>query len=146
MTATEATEAMVPKFGLNQFFSAWDARIDRWSTLNRIARALAARPAQNGDELRQQAIAVLEELHPIEELNAYPGPHLIALVQARLANGDWVGLARIVQRISSALLSNSYRDNREAWIIEDEGESHLPDFLPPSLVQININNTRSDMC
>lgn len=127
-----ATEAMAPKFGLNQFFSAWDARIDRWRTLNRITRNLAARGAQNGNELRQEAIAVLEELHPIEELNAYPGPHLIAQVQERLANGDWVGLERIVQRISSALLSNSYRDNREAWIIEDEGESHLPDFLPPS--------------
>ncbi|MGO4814444.1 hypothetical protein AB4156_33555 [Cupriavidus sp. 2MCAB6] len=101
-----ATEAMVPKFGINQFFSARDARIDRWRTLNRITRTLAARPAHNG---------------------------------------DWVGLARIVQRISSALLSNSYRDNREAWIIEDEGESHRPDFLPPSLVQINSNNTRSDM-
>ncbi|MGT2457879.1 decarboxylase [Cupriavidus basilensis] len=128
-----ATEATAPKFGLNQFFSAWDARIDRWRTLNRITRTLAARPAQNGDELRQQAIAVLEELHPIEELNAYPGPHLIAQVQERLASGDRVGLERIVQRISSALLSNSYRDNREAWIIEDEGESHLPDFLPPSI-------------
>ena len=127
-----ATEAMAPKFELDPFFPAWAGRIDRWRILNRIARALAARRAHNEGKLRQQASAAPEAPHPIAKLNAYPGPHWIAQVQERLANGGWVGLDRLVQRISSALPSNSYRDDRQAWIVEDEGESHLPDSLPPS--------------
>ncbi|WP_427309551.1 decarboxylase [Cupriavidus sp. H39] len=127
------TEATTPKFELNQFFSAWDARVDRWRVLNRIARNLAAEGASNADDMRRQARAVLDEVHPIEELNAYPGLHLFAQVQERLSEGDWVGLERIVQRISGALLSNSYRDDREAWVADDDGESRLPDLLPPSI-------------
>lgn len=82
-----ATEAVAPISGLNQFFWAWEARIDRWRILNRIARTLATQRAQDVEELRQQASTVLAELHPLEELHAYPGPHLIAQVQERLKKG-----------------------------------------------------------
>ncbi|MGE5666982.1 MAG: decarboxylase [Betaproteobacteria bacterium] len=69
----------------------------------------------------------------MEDLNGYPGPHLMAQVHERLSTGDWTGLARLVQRISIALLSNSYREDREAWTTDDETEAHLPDILPPSV-------------
>ena len=39
--------------GIRAFFSASEARIDRWRTLNRIARALAA--AGPGEDLRAHA-------------------------------------------------------------------------------------------
>ncbi|MFL6718347.1 MAG: decarboxylase [Burkholderiaceae bacterium] len=130
---TRATESMLPTYGLNQFFSASEARVDRWRILNRIARTLATGPEQDVGTLRQQAVAVLEELQPLEELNAYPGPYLLQQVHERLAGGDWTGLSRLVRTLSGALLSNSYRDDREAWSTEDEGEHHMPDFLPPSI-------------
>ncbi|MGH8758685.1 MAG: decarboxylase, partial [Burkholderiales bacterium] len=80
-----------------------------------------------------EATSVLEELTPLEELNGYPGPHLMAQVHERLQTGDWTGLARLVLRISSALLSNSYRDDVQAWSADEEGDTRLPEVLPPSI-------------
>ncbi len=118
---------------LNQFFSAAEARVDRWRMLNRIARALTTASSPLVDRLRGEATAVLAELAPIEDLSGYPGPHLMSQVQERLQTADWTGLARLVQRISMALLSNSYREDQEAWTADDETEAHLPDILPPSV-------------
>jgi arginine decarboxylase len=117
---------------LREFFSASEARIDRWRTLNRVAKALAAGTRGTvgaGDDPH----ALLAELAPLEELCGYPGPRLMALVQDRLRTGDWTGFARLVQRISSALLSNSYRDEPDAWSPDEDGDTRLPDVLPPSV-------------
>ncbi|MGH8710016.1 MAG: decarboxylase [Burkholderiales bacterium] len=121
------------QLSLSEFFSASEARIDRWRTLNRIAKALASRDSKQLDTLRREATSVLEELTPLEELNGYPGPHLMAQVHERLQTGDWTGLARLVLRISSALLSNSYRDDVQAWSADEEGDTRLPEVLPPSI-------------
>jgi arginine decarboxylase len=118
---------------LNRFFAASEGRIDRWRTMNRIVKSLAVESGETLEQLRAEAAHLLEELVPLEEFNAYPGPHLMSQVYARLQTSDWTGLMRLVGRISGALLSNSYRDDAEAWQAEDEGEAHLPDFLPPSL-------------
>ncbi|CAG9187476.1 aminotransferase class I/II-fold pyridoxal phosphate-dependent enzyme [Cupriavidus pinatubonensis] len=129
----DTTTRLVPDTGLNQFFSASEARIDRWRILNRIARRLVAQPKGSTADLRQQAVDVLDELRPLEDFNAYPGPRLMAKVDERIAEEDWVGLHRLVQRISAALMCNSYRDEKEAWSLDEEGEAHLPDILPPSI-------------
>src|SRR5262249_30347775 len=71
------------------------------------------------------------ELAPLEELCAYPGPRLMTQVNERLQTGDFTGFARLVLRIGNALLSNSYREETEAWSLDhDGGESRLPDILP----------------
>jgi len=120
--------------GLNHFFSASEARVDRWRALHRTTRALAAAGANATEKLRGEVRAVLEELEPLEELNAYPGPHLMALVKERLQSGDHTALARLVQKISGALLSNSYRDDVAAWKEEEEGDGSMADaILPPTL-------------
>ncbi|MGE5669234.1 MAG: hypothetical protein ACM338_13660, partial [Betaproteobacteria bacterium] len=135
MSKSQQTETRPPEAvqSLTQFFSASEARVDRWRTLNRLARALAAAATPQVEHLRADATAALAELAPIEDLNGYPGPHLMAQVHERLSTGDWTGLARLVQRISIALLSNSYREDKEAWTTDDETEAHLPDILPPSV-------------
>jgi arginine decarboxylase len=122
-----------PSLTLNQFFSASEARNDRWRTLNRVARALAAPGSQGADGLRAEFVSVLGELMPLEDFNGYPGPHLMGIVQERLKTGDWTGLARLVQRIGGALLSNSYRDDVAAWSADEESEAQLPDILPPAV-------------
>lgn len=116
--------------GVNQVLSASEHRVDQWRDLHRIAKAL--RPGSSLG-LIEQAKAILADLAPIEDLNAYPGPVLMTQVRERLHTGDATGFARLVQRISGALLSNSYRDDAEAWSAEDESEAHMPDFLPPSV-------------
>ena len=126
-------QAAAPAPTLSHFFSASEARIDRWRMLNRVAKALAAADTKTVDRLRDEANAVLAELVPLEELNGYPGPHLMAEIHERLQTADWTGLARLVQRVSGALMSNSYRDDIEAWKAEEEGEARMPDFLPPSV-------------
>jgi arginine decarboxylase len=118
---------------IRDFFSAAEARIDRWRTLNRIARTLAGTGVRPGAGSRTDPRELLAELAPLEELCGYPGPRLMAQVHERLQTGDWTGFARLVQRISNALLSNSYRDDQELWKADEEGEGRLPDILPPSV-------------
>jgi arginine decarboxylase len=63
-----------PAQGLNEFFAATEARIDRWRSLHRITRALATADDAARETLRGQAKAALAELAPLEDLNGYPGP------------------------------------------------------------------------
>src|SRR5258706_14442397 len=55
-------------------------------------------------------------------------------MRERLQTGDYQGVARLAQRISISLLSNSYRDEAEAWRSDDD-EAHTPDALPPGIAQ-----------
>jgi arginine decarboxylase len=118
---------------LRDFFSAAEARIDRWRTLNRVAKALAGGGVSPAGGQAESPKALLTELQPLEDLCGYPGPRLMTQVHERLQTGDWTGFARLVQRISGALLSNSYRDDHAAWKADEEGEIHAPDILPPSI-------------
>jgi arginine decarboxylase len=119
-----------PSAGVGTFFSASESREERWRELHRAAKALAA----GGQADKQQAVSLLEQLGPLEELCGYPGPRLMAQVSERLKDGDGAGLARLTQRISISLLSNSYRDDAEAWKSdEEEDDPHLPKILPPSI-------------
>ena len=116
---------------LADFFSASEARTDRWRSLHRVARGLAAgKPAE---KLRGEAEALLAELGPLEEYQGYPGPRLMTLLRGREQSGDWIGFARLVQRLSSALLADSYQEDAKAWRDDEEGETYLPDALPPAL-------------
>jgi arginine decarboxylase len=118
---------------VRDFFYAAEARIDRWRTLNRVAKALAGSGQRPGGAPAEDPKALLAELQPLEDLCGYPGPRLLAQVHERFQTGDWTGFARLVQRISGALLANSYRDDQEPWRADEEGEARLPDILPPSI-------------
>src|SRR4029077_15497673 len=107
--------------------------VDRWRTLNRVARALTATGPGSAGTLRLDPKELLAELAPLEGVCAHPGPRLMGLVHERLQTGDRTGFARLVQRISNALLSNSYRDDVEPWKAEEEGDGRVPDVLPPSM-------------
>src|SRR5262245_42350392 len=118
---------------LRDFFSAAEARIDRWRTLNRVAKTLASASARPAGGAGEDPKALLTELAPLEELCGYPGPRLMGQVRERLQTGDKTGFARLVQRISGALLAGSYRDDLEPWKAEEESETRAPDILPPSI-------------
>ncbi len=118
---------------LANFFTASWARQDRWRALHRVGKSLAGAAWREVEGLRQQAEALLTELEPLETFCGYPGPGLMVQVRERLQRGDWTGFARLTQRISAALLSNSYRDETEAWKADEDTEAKLPDILPPAL-------------
>jgi len=111
---------------LTEYFSLSQARVDRWRAVHRLARKLAA-GSQLTDSLRAQAAEELAALTPIEDLCAYPGPRLLGTLKERLQTGDWAAFARLAQRISISLLSNSYRDDADAWNSEEENEPHAPE-------------------
>ena len=119
--------------GVAGLFSASHVRTDRWRTLHRLARELTTADKEQVAGLRKQAQDELAAMGPLEEFNAYPGPRLMAQVRDSLQAGDFTGLVRVVQRISASLLSNSYRDDPEAWTADDDGEAHTPDVLPPGI-------------
>src|SRR4030095_17100189 len=88
--------------GLNQFFAASEARVDRWRTRNRVARALMGTGPGSAGSLRLDPKELLAELAPLEEFCAYPGPGLMGRVNERLQTGDRTGFARLVPRMRNA--------------------------------------------
>ena len=69
--ATPSSDRII---GVNEFFAASEARVDRWRTLNRVAKALAAGGARPAGGHGPDPKALLAELQPLEDLCGYPGP------------------------------------------------------------------------
>ncbi len=96
---------------LKDFFSATEARLDRWQRLNSAAKAQS--PVE----------PLLNELEPLECCWAYPGPALFAEL-VRLARAyDHAALSRLTERISRALLRGSYRHDPAVWQADDADDS-----------------------
>ena len=121
MAIQQKSAASARELGLSEFFAASEARVDRWRSLHRLANALAGSNPPQTDSLRTETADLLSAMAPIEDLCGFPGPRLMVQVHDRIRTGDWTGLLRLVQRISAALLANSYRDDPQAWKQEDEG-------------------------
>src|SRR5688572_941779 len=106
------------------FIAVSEERVELWRELHRAVKG----------KRQADVAAQLARIDPMEELCGYPGSRLMALLHERLKQNDWAALARLVQRISMSLLSNSYRDDPEAWKSdEEEDEAHVPKVLPPSI-------------
>ena len=110
---------------LDHFFSAVAARLDLWRDLSRAAQAWAANPASRGDAGLQAACnEALTALLPMEAFQAYPGGRILNAIKERVAGGDAMGAARLVQRVSSALMSRSYRSDAGEFEAEDDAPAH----------------------
>jgi arginine decarboxylase len=120
---------------LKDFFSAAEARTDRWRQMHAAARAWEAAVAQGklDDRLPAEARRLLADIAPLEGYWAYPGPRLMALVGDALDGGNAAVFARLTQRISASLLSGTYRHDSVAWDPLDDAEARLGDVLPPDL-------------
>ncbi|OWT75536.1 MULTISPECIES: decarboxylase [unclassified Achromobacter] len=122
---------------LDHLFSNSAARMDRWRDLNAKAQAWAAETRSGG---RQRGSApmleALEGVRPMEAYFAYPGALLLRLLDERIADGDARGAARLVLRISNALLSGSYRYEEGVWEESDDADADVPDRMPPGLGEV----------
>src|SRR5688572_26430274 len=125
-----------PAPGIDHFCSAVAARLDLWRDLNRAAQAWASSPASRSDATLQAACGnALSAVLPMEDFQAYPGPRLTNALRERQAKGDAIGVARLAQRVSSALMTRSYRSDPAEWESEDdagEAERLMPTALGES--------------
>jgi len=79
-------------------------------------RATSSRQTERSNE--QLSRNCFQELRQWEDYFAYPGHSLLKSLDERIASGDAAGTARLVQSMSAALLTHSYRTNAGDW----EGE------------------------
>ncbi|QJR14322.1 aminotransferase class I/II-fold pyridoxal phosphate-dependent enzyme [Usitatibacter palustris] len=120
-----------PATRIDHFFSGAEARLDRWRELHRATQVWAAKARTGSDANARSAVSTaLSELVSFEDFQAFPGHRLLAALKDRIKGGDAMGAARLVQRISSALMSRSYRSDSGEWEPEDEssggGERQMP--------------------
>ena len=118
---------------LKDFFSAAEARSDRWCEMNALGRAweIAVAQGQSSEKLHSEAAQLLGEVSPIESYWAYPGPRLMSTLRETLDEANAGVFARLVQKISNALLTGSYRHDSGAWDPLQESEARPIDILPP---------------
>ncbi|MBK6008520.1 aminotransferase class I/II-fold pyridoxal phosphate-dependent enzyme [Ramlibacter ginsenosidimutans] len=130
--AKDKAAAKPSELSLADFFSATDARRDRWSQLAACADAWGAGRGSS-DKLATEIVTLLDELEPLEQYWAFPGPALMRTVRELVSGGDAQGLATALNRIKSSIFSGSYRRDPSAWNIDEEAESNFADRLPPGL-------------
>ena len=111
-----STAAGAPSIRVDQFFTAAEARFDRWRRLLDAARAWEAGKEKDS----QSTLAAFQELRQWEDYFAYPGPILMRNLEDGISSGDPRRTARLAQIINVALLSHSYRSNAADWEGEEQ--------------------------
>ena len=122
---------------LTNFFSASEARTDRWRQLNAAGRAWEAAVAQGKPDkkLHAEAAQLFAEIGPLESFWAYPGSRLMATVGEAIEQRNVGVLTRLVQKISNMLLTGAFRYDLAAWDPLQESEGNAADLLPPDAQQ-----------
>ena len=128
ITDTTVPASAIP---LTDFFSAMEARFDRWRQISAVVRAWqGAGQSEKADALFEEALGRFGEIAVLEAFYAYPGPRLMAAIEEALAERNAGACLRLVQRVSSALLNGSYRQGSAAWD-PLQSEAPVPDAIPP---------------
>lgn len=118
---------------LDNFFMTSSIRLDRWRELNASAQTWAANTrAGKLGKGRAEVDAALEELRPLEDFFAFPGPRLMKTLADRIASDDALGVAGLVGRMSGSLLSGTYRYDSGEWEASDDAAPNVADRLPLS--------------
>ena len=130
ITDTTVPASAVP---LTDFFSAMEARFDRWRQISAVVRAWqgASGQSERADALFEEALGLFGEVAVLEAFYAYPGPRLMAAIEEALAERNAGACLRLVQRVSSALLNGSYRQGPAAWDPLQSEALPVPDAVPP---------------
>jgi arginine decarboxylase len=125
---------------LAEFFSAAEARTDRWRQICAVVRAWQSSAAQNNereDSLFAEAVALFGEVAALEAFFAYPGPRLMAAIEHSLAERNTGLCVRLVQHVSTALLTGAYRHEVSAGDPLQTDAPHAADLLPPDVQAAN---------
>ncbi len=76
----------------------------------------------NGTGSRADFENAFADMAVLEEFHAYPGAHLLNALEDLAATDDARATAALVTRISSALLSRSFRRNGADWDAREDSE------------------------
>jgi arginine decarboxylase len=131
-TAAAATKQGAPARDLTDFFSATEARTDRWRQLCAVARAWQSATARGKveDERFAEAVELFGELAALEAFFAYPGSRLMAAIEQALAERNPGVCVRLVQHVSAALLTGAFRHDGAAWDPMQEEGARAAELLP----------------
>jgi len=128
---TTAAKPEAPR--VDQFLMAAEERFDRWRALlqaTRMWERIVNQQDPNKGEHEATVGKLFQELLQWEDFFAYPGQALLKLLGARVASSDAVGTARLVQSISNALLTHSYRSSVSDWDGEEQSSINLGEGVP----------------
>ena len=129
---------------VDKFFSASEARSDRWRELNAAANAWAS-AKHDGAAAPQHVLRLFNELSPMEDYWSYPGPSLMRSLKESLDAHDAGTFARLGQKIGRALLSESYRHDSTAWDPLQESQVQSGHALPPDADGSGLNKPSFDV-
>jgi arginine decarboxylase len=110
---------------IDHLFNSSGARFDQWRVLLKACQQWTAAIGKQGVAAQKdKCAALLDAMLPAEDFHAYPGRRLLAVLKERVEGDDSVGAARLVQRISAALMVRSYRRDAAEWEAEDDATGH----------------------
>jgi len=119
---------------VDQIFLGAEARFDRWRALLQASRMWERSASkQDSSKTAEHRAAVdnrFQELLQWEDFFAYPGQKLLTSLGERIVTGDAAGATRLIQSISTALLTHSYRTNVAEWESEDQAPINLVERVP----------------
>jgi arginine decarboxylase len=124
-----------PSTDLGKIFAGAIYREDQWRQLNAYARAWAeaAAGSKAATDMRAKCRQWLANLARFEHCWAYPGPRLLEAVREALESGEASGFARLVRKVSDALLSSDFRRDEHVWDPTAEGEGRVLDSMPSDI-------------
>src|SRR3954451_3841687 len=134
--SASVTPVAPPTTDLTDFFSAAEARTDRWRQMQATVRAWqsAAGGTDPQDTKRYaEAVALFGDLAMLEAFFAYPGPRVMDAIEQALAERNAGVCGKLVQAVSSALMTDTYRTDPGAWDPLREEGSRTHELLPPDL-------------
>src|SRR5687768_9380376 len=101
---------------LANVFVAASARADQWRQLNALTRAWAnlSDKSPRAEDLRNQSVQLFQTIKRLEHCWAYPGTRLLDAIGEAL-QGDAADSARLVQKVSGAVVSGDYRRDEHVW-------------------------------
>ena len=106
---------------IDHLFDLAEARFDRWRDLLKTSHQwVASIGTKDAATRKSRCEELLGEILPVEDFHAYPGQRLLAALQERVGSSDAIGTARLVQRISTALMNRSYRRDPAEWDLDEE--------------------------
>ncbi len=121
---------------LSNVLVAASMRSDQWRQLNAAARAWSSAGDAARSGARDACTKLLDEVVRLEHCWAYPGERLLAAVREALERGDAALFARLVQKVSGALLSGDYRRDEQVWDTGDAADRNVLDALPPDVTGV----------
>jgi arginine decarboxylase len=118
---------------VDRFYTAAEARFDRWRLLLQGARAWERatnyQPTER-EKYREAVSSSFQELRLWEDFFAYPGQTLLKTLSERINSADATGTSRLTQSISAALLTHSYRSNAGDWENGEQTAVAFADKVP----------------